>query len=95
MTDEGGSSRHAGSLAHVLNTGRTAAEQPLPWLIAAMVFFTNAVLTATQRNWWLAALEFATCLLAVLSAASVAKRALDRATTRPPEPAAKVASQSK
>jgi len=81
MTDPRGRSWRVGSMApRALSAGRTVAEQPLPWLIGAMVFFTNAVLTATQRNWWLAALEFATCLLAVLSAASVAKRARDRAT---------------
>ena len=75
MTDQRARHWQIGWLTpRVLSTGRAAAEQPLPWLIAAMVFFTNAALTATQRNWWLAALEFGTCLLAVVAAASVARR---------------------
>lgn len=58
-----------------VNAGRAAAEQPLPWLVAAAVFFANALLTLAEGLWWLAALEFGTGLLAVLSATAVAKRA--------------------
>jgi membrane protein implicated in regulation of membrane protease activity len=46
----------------------------LPWLGAAVIFFANALLTLSQGYWWLAGFEAGTGLLAVLSAATVAKR---------------------
>jgi hypothetical protein len=55
-------------------TGRIAVERPLPWLVAALVFLVNAVLSATRADWWLAALELATGVLAVGSANAVASR---------------------
>jgi hypothetical protein len=57
-----------------VSAGLTAAEQPLPWLVAAVVFFANALLTLSQGYWWLAALELGTGMLAMLSATAVAKR---------------------
>lgn len=57
-----------------LHAGRATAEQPLPWLVAAVVFFANALLTLSLGYWWLAVLECGTSLLAVLAAAAVATR---------------------
>ncbi|KRB45670.1 hypothetical protein ASG96_12540 [Terrabacter sp. Soil810] len=54
--------------------GRSATEQPLPWVVAGLVFIVNAVLSATRGDWWLAALEGCTGLLAGLSAYSVSTR---------------------
>ncbi|MFL6162363.1 MAG: hypothetical protein ACJ74U_09045 [Jatrophihabitantaceae bacterium] len=73
MTDQRGSWQVRSWAPQAVSAGRQAAAQPLPWLVAAMVFFANAVLTAADGIWWLAALEFATCLLAVCSAISVAR----------------------
>jgi hypothetical protein len=56
-----------------ISAGRATAEQPVPWLIAAVVFFANALLTLSEGYWWLAALEFGTGMLALLSATAVAK----------------------
>jgi hypothetical protein len=53
----------------------TAVERPVPWLIAALVFLVNAVLSVTRADWWLAALEVATGILALGSASAVASRA--------------------
>jgi 4-hydroxybenzoate polyprenyltransferase len=55
-------------------SGRIAVERPLPWLVASLVFLVNAVLSATRADWWLAALELATGILAVVSASAVASR---------------------
>lgn len=59
----------------------TAVESPLPWLVASLVFFINAVLSATRADWWLAALELATGALAVASASAAANRRIP-----PPQP---------
>jgi hypothetical protein len=59
---------------------RVGVERPLPWLVAALVFLANAVLSATRADWWLAALELATGVLAVGSARAVASRS----ATAPP-----------
>jgi hypothetical protein len=53
--------------------GRAATEQPLPWLVAALVFVANATLS-TIRGDWLLGLEMGTGLLAGLSAVAVASR---------------------
>lgn len=55
-------------------SGSAAIERPLPWLVAALVFLVNAALSATRADWWLAALELATGVLAVASAFAVATR---------------------
>jgi hypothetical protein len=62
-----------------LSVSRAAAEEPLPWLVAAIVFVANAMLSASRGEWWLAALEVGTGVLACISAASVASR---RSATR-------------
>lgn len=61
--------------SRTVNVGRATAEQPLAWLLAAVVFFANALLTLSQGYWWLAVLECGTSLLAALSAAAVTTRA--------------------
>jgi hypothetical protein len=58
-----------------------AAERPVPWLIAGLVFLANALLSATRGDWWLAAFEAATAALAGLSALSISCRS---STISPP-----------
>lgn len=60
--------------------GRAATEQPVPWLLAALVFVANATLSAIRGDWLLGALEMGTGLLAAMSAVAVASR---RLPTRP------------
>ena len=59
--------------------GRTASEQPWPWVLASIVFVANAVLSATRADWWIAAFAGLTGLLAGLSAVAVAARRGGRA----------------
>lgn len=54
--------------------GRAASEQPVPWLLAALVFVANATLSAIRGDWLLGALEMGTGLLAAMSAVAVASR---------------------
>lgn len=57
-----------------VKAGRLAAERPLPWVIAGLVFLANALLSATRGDWWLAALETGTGVLAGISALSLTSR---------------------
>jgi hypothetical protein len=45
-----------------------AAGRRMPWLLAAAVFAANAMLSGLRGDIWLAGLEIATAVLAVLAA---------------------------
>ena len=62
-----------------VRVGRAASEQPLPWLIAMIVFVVNSVLSGVRGDWILAAFELVTGVLAGMSAVAAASR-------RPSEP---------
>jgi hypothetical protein len=57
-----------------VRVGRAASEQPLPWLIAMIVFVVNSVLSGVRGDWILAALELVTGMLAGMSAVAAASR---------------------
>jgi hypothetical protein len=51
-----------------------AAERPIAWVVAGLVFLGNGLLSATRGDWWLAAIATATAILAGISALSVMSR---------------------
>ena len=48
------------------------ARYPSFWLACAVLFMTNAVISAFRADWWLVGLEAVTALFALVSAAAVA-----------------------
>ena len=58
--------------AHAVHLAATGAQQRIIWILAAIVFGVNAVMSGLRGDLWLTVLETATAVLALAACTAVA-----------------------